>query len=569
MKRKKVSLKWGLLTTILLCWIAAVLIVIYTAGVLLSENFERNLENTVRQDSESILSQLQIRISDSMESSKEISYDGIVRSAYRKYRLDGDDIGFYRTVTEYLSASFSRDAKFKAVFISFWDPEITSRAYVINEKSNSYQILQQFLSEVRPQVMETMAQADTDIRFLVHEGQLYMCRNLLGSGFQPYATVTMLCDTAVLFQALQPLTVMGDTMLQIDGIRLLLDSNEHISLWQDMHIPENSTLYSTSISGHEFAFSVSASDFNIWTDLPGLPTAVLATSIAVIPILALMISVFYKTVSEPVQILVEASQRVQDGQRGYQIDGTPNNQEFMTLYQHFNAMSADLKEQFDRSQLEQQALQQAKIKALQSQINPHFLNNTLEVINWEARMAGADNVSEMIDALSTMLDAALDRDGTGTVTLKQELQYVDAYLHIIHRRLGDRFQVMRNIDEALLSCRVPKLLLQPIVENAVEHDITPRKGGRLEVKVSREGNQLVLEVSHEGILTEADRHNIAGILASADPKDLSSGKGRHVGLGNVAMRLKLLCGSESELTLEQMPAGIIRACIRMPLNMPI
>ena len=119
------------------------------------------------------------------------------------------------------------------------------------------------------------------------------------------------------------------------------------------------------------------------------------------------------------------------------------------------------------------------MKALQSQINPHFLNNTLEIINWEARMAGDDRVSAMIEALSTMMGAVLDRDGRNQIPLKEELSYVDAYLFIINERLGGGLQVEREIEEEAAKIPVPRLILQPIVENAVEHDITPNRGGKL------------------------------------------------------------------------------------------
>ena len=178
-------------------------------------------------------------------------------------------------------------------------------------------------------------------------------------------------------------------------------------------------------------------------------------------------------------ILTRASRYVQSGERGYQITKESPNLEFQKLYQDFNVMSTELKNQFDRSYLEQQATQKAQIKALQSQINPHFLNNTLEVINWEARIAGNEQVSEMIEALSTMLSAALDRKGRTQIPLEEELGYVDAYLRIIQWRIGDKFHVHKDIAEDVLSLAVPRLILQPIAENAVEHDITQNRGGNL------------------------------------------------------------------------------------------
>lgn len=559
MKKNRVSLKWGLLTAILICWIAAVIIVLSIAGILINYNFGRSFEQTVRSDAEGIMKQIELRMTDCIESSKEISYDGVVRNAYRRYLEDGDNISLYRTATQYLYDSFSRDIMFKAVFISFWDEAVTSNVYVINQKTNSYQILQQYLTQTRPLVTDAMENADTEIHFLFQDGELYMCRNLLDSRFVPYATVTMLCDTAVLLQPLMSVAPMGETVVQFDDLRLSLDADG--TLTNAEAIGDNSMSYSSRMDGYEFSFSISRSEFHIWTDMPGLQLAVLSTVAIVLPILAVMIYIFYITVSKPIETLVAASQRVSGGERGYTIQEKTNNREFQMLYGQFNSMSLELKSQFERSQQEQQALQQAKIRALQSQINPHFLNNTLEVINWEARIAGNDNVSTMIDALSTMLDAALDRDGTGTTTLRRETDYVNAYLYIIRRRLGERFVVTQEIDDTLLNLQVPKFILQPIAENAVEHDITPRKGGTLHLSIRSEDDRIVLEFVHEGFLSKEDRKNIDTIL-SGSPQ---GGGRRHVGLRNVAERLNLLYGDRSEVVVVQNDNGTISARVLLPV----
>lgn len=560
MKKSRVSLKWGLLTSILLCWIAAMVTVLSIAGILIDYNFERNLEHTLKSDAEGILKQIEMRMTDCIESSKEVSYDGVVRSAYRSYLKDGDHIALYKTATQYLYDSFSRDIMFKAVFINFWNDDVTSNVYVINQKTYSYQILQQCLTRAWPLVTETMKNAGTDIRFILCDGELYMCRNLLDSGFTPYATVTMLCDAEVLLQPLLTLAPMSEAVVQIDGLQLVLGEGGRIS--EVEAVSENAMIYSTEMDGHSFSFSITRSEFHIWRDMPGLRLAVLGTAAIVLPILAVMIYIFYVTVSKPVETLAAASQRVQGGERGYTINETPNNREFQELYGQFNRMSLELQSQFERSQLEQQALQQAKIRALQSQINPHFLNNTLEVINWEARMEGNDNVSEMIDALSTMLEAALGRDGTGTTTLRREIDYVNAYLYIIGKRLGERFVVTRDIDETLLDMQVPKLILQPIAENAVEHDITPRKGGALHMSIRAEDERLVLEVTHEGVLSEEDKRNIEAMLSGYAPPENKN----HVGLCNVAERLYLLYGDRSELSIVQNEGGTISARISLPIG---
>ena len=232
--------------------------------------------------------------------------------------------------------------------------------------------------------------------------------------------------------------------------------------------------------------------------------------------------------------------------------------EFEKLYTHFNGMSLELQNQFERARLEQQATQRAQVKALQSQINPHFLNNTLEIINWEARMADNEQVSAMIEALSTMLDAALDRDGRTQIPLREEMGYVDAYLYIIRERLGDGFHVYKEIDQVILDQTVPRLILQPIVENAVEHDITARHGGNLWVRAFRRGERMVLEVEHDGVMDEEDRERIRALLS--DGGELES----RVGLRNVHQRLKLIYGDDASLEVGETGNGAILARIDFP-----
>ena len=283
----------------------------------------------------------------------------------------------------------------------------------------------------------------------------------------------------------------------------------------------------------------------------------------VLPLLLVMILLFRRQVTRPVETLLDATDRLQSGERGYQIADEAKNKEFERIYRHFNAMSTELQNQFERSYQEQQALQQARVKALQSQINPHFLNNTLEVINWEARLAGDDRVSTMIEALSVMLNAALGRDGRSRIPLKEELGYVDAYLYIISQRLGERLVINREIDETLLELPVPRLILQPLVENAVEHDLAQRHGGTLAVRVYRVGDEMVLESEHDGSLSAEDLESIRELLASSVVDTEISGQ---VGLRNVRQRLELLYGQAGRLNIEQSAPERILAQVRFPIE---
>ncbi len=555
MAKPKISLKLGLMTTIVICWLVPILIIVALGGILFGDNYRRSVEQEIAASADYALRQVQVQLSDAIQDSKTISYDGIVRSVYRSYRQSGDSAALYRSINDYLNQKFSRADNYKAVFISFWDKAVDVDAYLLSSGTAGYELLQT-CRDSEPQILQRMANADTNICFLLLDGNLYMARNLLDSHFEPYASVVMVLEPSVVFQALYSIPRIHDLRLSIDDVLFCLDEQNSLTVGENR---QGNIRYEAEIDAHRFSFTAVPEAYDLWGENPWLSRAACAVALMVLPLLIVVIVLFRHHVSRPMEVLAEANRLVQSGQRGYQIEKRPPNSEFQKLYSHFNEMSAEMKSQFERSYQEQQAAQRAQIKALQSQINPHFLNNTLEIINWEARIAENDRVSAMIEALSTMLNAALSRDGRTQIALKEELGYVEAYLYIIRERLGEGFHVHQQIDSSLLEQMIPRLILQPIVENAVEHDITTRRGGSLWVRAYRREERIFLEVEHDGRMTEEDRQNIQLLLS-----DGADG-GSQVGLRNVHQRLKLIYGSDGRLTMEETPAGTILARICFPM----
>lgn len=552
MAKPKISLKLGLMTTIVICWLVPIITIVALGGILFGDNYRRSVQQEIKASADYALRQVQVQLADAINDSKTMSYDGIVRSAYRSYQQNGDSAALYRSVNDYLSQKFSRAENYKAVFISFWDKAVD--AYLLSSGTAGHELLQT-CRDSEPKILERMADADTDICFLLLEGNLYMARNLLDSHFEPYASVVMVLEPAVVFQSLYSIPRIGDIRLSIDGILFRLDERNTLTPAEGR---QGDVSYAAEVNGHRFCFMAQLEKYDLWGENPWMARSAWAVALMVLPLLIVVIWLFRRHVSLPIETLANANLLVQAGQRGYQIDQCAPNAEFEKLYSHFNAMSAEMKSQFERSYQEQQAAQRAQIKALQSQINPHFLNNTLEVINWEARIAENDRVSAMIEALSTMLRAALDRDGCTQITLKEELGYVEAYLYIIRERLGEAFHAHQEIDQSLLEARIPRLILQPIVENAVEHDITARRGGSLWVRAYCREEKIFLEVEHDGQMSQADRENIRQLLSDGNSD------GSQVGLRNVHQRLKLIYGDQGRLTVDETPGGTILARISFP-----
>ena len=560
MKEKKpISLRTRLLSIVLLCWVLPILSVTLLAGFLLGRSYEQASRQELDSRAQNAVEQLAIRMDAVFEASKSVSYDGVVRNSYRLYQRDGDGAAFYRTVTDYLNTHFTRDERVLAAFLSFWNDDIGP--YAASRGDLGYSAQRIYREEVEADLLEKVKDLDTGILLLEYDGELYVARNLVDSHFRPYATVVLLCDREVLFQSL-------DAVKQISSAELILDDRLLYGDDRLLHTVENREtasehVYTRELSGHSIRIEASLPPFSFWRDIPQVRTTALFVLLLVFPLLAVMLYLFRRYVTKPVEILVDANNRLQAGERGYTIETTADSREFYRLFGHFNEMSTELKNQFDRSVQEQQALQEAKMKALQLQINPHFLNNTLEIINWEARLANDTRASSMLEALSVMMNGTLGRDGRSRIPLREELTYVDAYLYIIRERLGERLAITREIDENMLDVQVPRLILQPIVENAVEHDLTPRRGGQLSIRARQEDNFVILEAEHDGHMTPEDLATIDAVLSSPVEDTGISGQ---IGLRNVRQRLTLLYGDQGTVRLSQPEEGRILARVSFPLT---
>ena len=561
MKRKKepISLRTHLLSLVLLCWVMPILSVTLLAGYLLGKSYEQASVQELDNRAQNAVEQLVIRMDAVFDASKSVSYDGVVRNSYHLYQLEGDSAALYRTVTDYLTAHFTRDEQVLAVFLSFWNEDIGP--YAASRGDLSYTVQRVYREKVEADLLEKVKDLDTSILLLEYNGNLYVARNLVDSRFHPYATVVLLCDCDVLFQSLDPVRQMGSAELILDEKLLYADDRQiHPVEAQETGSPH---VYEQEISGHMICIKASLPPFRFWKDIPQIRTTALLVLLLVFPLLPVMLYLFRRFVTKPVEILVDANNRLQAGDRGYLIEASADSREFYRLFEHFNEMSEELKNQFERSVQEQQALQQAQVKALQLQINPHFLNNTLEIINWEARLANDTRASSMLEALSVMMSGTLGRDGRSRIPLREELTYVDAYLYIIRERLGERLSIIREIDESMLDAQVPRLILQPIVENAVEHDLTPKHGGQLAIRARQENGFVILEVEHDGHMSQEDLATIDAVLSSPVEDTGISGQ---IGLRNVRQRLTLLYGNQGIICLSQPTDGRILARVSFPLS---
>ncbi len=190
----------------------------------------------------------------------------------------------------------------------------------------------------------------------------------------------------------------------------------------------------------------------------------------------------------------------------------------------------------------------AQITALQAQISPHFLFNTLDNLRWKAmELSGGDNeVSGIILNLSEMLRISLDNTQQ-IISLLDEMNNAKLYVEILKLRYGDKVQVEWDIDEALYDCLIVKVTFQPLIENAVYHGIKPKRGkGVIQISARKQGERLHIDVKDDGVGMEPEE--LANL--NNDLKEMYVMKPGHIGVRNVGQRLKLILGENADIWIE-------------------
>jgi len=216
---------------------------------------------------------------------------------------------------------------------------------------------------------------------------------------------------------------------------------------------------------------------------------------------------------------------------------------------HYNAASRQLLNKLSKiiqeSNTDDLNRRQAQYQALQNQINPHFLYNTLESIRSEALLSGLQSVAEMCESLATFFRYTISNQ-ENLVTLDEEIQNVKAYFYIQQYRFGSRLHLQVDYEESdypsLLKCKLPKLTLQPIVENAIIHGIEQKLGdGTVTIRMILTGRMLLIKISDDGVgMSEDILRRINQRIANGMLNN--TGKGG-LAIGNVDARIKLLFGS--------------------------
>jgi Predicted signal transduction protein with a C-terminal ATPase domain len=278
----------------------------------------------------------------------------------------------------------------------------------------------------------------------------------------------------------------------------------------------------------------------------------------------LLVTFFAWTVTRPIRYLAHRLSKVERGiltrSRSRLI-----NHEVATLFESFNGMVTHLNETIQDLSSRQATEKQAQIIALKAQFRPHFLYNSLNTIYWQLINDDNEKAAEMVHTLSELMRYSI-QPGSEFVTVREDLDQLDRYLLLQRARFGEKLQVFIEADQALYPCRMMKMMLQPLVENAISHGLETVKGRKwhIHIEIRRTEGGLLLAVEDNGIGMSVNE-----MTSVLDPRDnLEATTTLHSGLGlaNLHQRIRLVYGKDYGIKLMKGSEGGLRVEIVLPLD---
>lgn len=556
-------MKWRMVGIMLMCWFLPFCLIIGVAGYyILSNRYGTMAQGVVDQvvhDAQICVERLNFGIS----ASRKATYDQTLERAWREYERGNQNYGaLYLACNDYLNKEYRQNQCISTTILwCYEEPERMNCSVYNNSAGGTYQQVQTYWREDHEKVSEYLSTLDTALGYIYLDGRIYMVRNLLDNAYYPFGALIMRLNPSYCFGPLIDSPQGEHVLVSLDDQAILLkgeDIREETAgitssfLTDTGYSRKNGNLYVYDRQKEEyFTLSVLMQADKSILQVPffGYSFVIAGMLLFLVPLLIILLRVFNRNVTKPIAVMMEGADQIELGNLGYQIKEAPENQEFLYLMDSFNQMSERLKYQFDHIYEEEIALRDARIMALQSHINPHFMNNTLEIINWEARLGGNEKVSRMIEALATLMDAAMDRKKRTLVPLSEEMIYVNAYLYINSERFGKRLTVIKELDDSIMQYQVPRLILQPVIENAIEHGVRPSGRGTVVLRGYEKEGRLYLEIVNDGTLSAEEEEKISRLLSP--DYDFSQEPSGNLGIANVNQRLRILYGEPCGLKIEK------------------
>jgi two-component system, sensor histidine kinase YesM len=310
---------------------------------------------------------------------------------------------------------------------------------------------------------------------------------------------------------------------------------------------ENLNVVFNSIGVNKWKVAAVFPESQILQTINNIKYLMLGLILVVIIMATFIVNVVGKYISKPIEKLASEMTKV-DREHLQLAEGLAVPKEMRILYSSFNEQMEKNVALLNQIELDQKEKRQLEVAIIQAQMNPHFLYNTLYSIKGLCDMGLNEDASEMISALSSFFRISISR-GNEIISIEEEIDHIKSYLYIMEMRYGDDFSYTLDVDEKVLSSRIIKLTLQPLIENAIYHGVKlKRNSGFISVKVISVGNKIQLEVEDNGLGMSEDRLLKIREEINAPYNDH---KKKYIGIGlrSVSERLKGYFGKECTLTI--------------------
>ena len=306
-------------------------------------------------------------------------------------------------------------------------------------------------------------------------------------------------------------------------------------------------LYISTITNTGWKVSVFTNNSQIYSVLYNFIIIVIITILLLSILYIFIVYVIVKQVTYPLYRLQAEMNKVKD--LNYDVNRSKlkkGSKEIIQLDATFNEMMRRIRYLADKLLQEQENQRKSELKALQNQINPHFLYNTLDSIIYMIDKGENQKAEEMIVALSKFFRISISR-GKAIIPLKDEVEHVRNYLLIQKIRFGDQFTYSINVDPSLYQYSCIKLILQPLVENAIEHGLNDNEsGGQIEIIGTQNESYIILKIKDNGYGISEDK--LEQIYKSFHDDSIHQG----VGLKNVYQRIKIYYGDEADIKIDSL-----------------
>ncbi|MCZ8522269.1 MULTISPECIES: cache domain-containing sensor histidine kinase [Paenibacillus] len=550
----------------------------YTSQLrLFEEEVGKQYEKTV----EGALSHLELRIGEMYRISNYIVFNNLIEKAVTELmqNRDGADIRAYEAHNRL--EDLLRQVKLDAPFIdSLYLYDLEGHNYYFGHMKETLgnldpEVFQQIKSRAEAssgELVWTRVRVPSYVERAGYSDAVIAARWLRNKALGTYGLLVMVLDESLLGSPLQELS-RGDR-----GGIYLYDAQDrllYLQVTSGAEPPLSELQGGQRIrkeGGERYLYAVHSSATYDWTLVSRVSLASLqdksrvtlnmslVSALVSIVLGGLLIVLLSGRLTRPLKELVKAMRVMREGNFDVRIRPRSHD-ELAFIGESFNTMAANVRSLIDEVYVRQLSEREAELKAIQAQLNPHFLYNTLNGLYWKLYVKDDRESAELVSALSGLLRYSLERADTDTV-LREELRQIGNYLDIQKAFVENRFEAAVEAEEAVQACAVPRLLLQPLVENVFVHAFrSGPEDKRLSIRAYAEEGMLLVDITDNG--SGMEETELARLLR---PVSVEEGVRPSIGIRNVLRRIDLVYGEPYGLGIESTPGHGTRVRVRLPMK---